>query len=137
MSNYIAFLRVLQSCIGQYRIDAYYQVKISHKIYILTWNLLVYLIRAWERVFSWAVNGQYLFAWNVKCLILVPWNVICSQYSREAWLSIKMLREMRIKDVCFVNCDFASMFISIYFIIFIIDMIRDNQFIWSHSIAQE
>jgi hypothetical protein len=39
----------------------------------------------------------------------------------------KKLREMRIKDVCFVNCDFA-LFISIYFIIVIIDMIRDNQF---------
>jgi hypothetical protein len=39
---------------------------------------------------------------------------------------IKMLREMRIKDVCFVNCDFA-LFISIYFIIVIINMIRDNQ----------
>jgi hypothetical protein len=57
-------------------------------------------------------------------------------YSREAWLSIKMLREMRIKDVCFVNCDFV-LFISIYFIIVIIDMIRDNQFISSHSIAQD
>jgi hypothetical protein len=33
---------------------------------------------------------------------------------------------MRIKDVCFVNCDFA-LFISIYFIIVIINMIRDNQ----------
>jgi hypothetical protein len=57
-------------------------------------------------------------------------------YSREEWLSIQMLREMRIKDVCFVNCDFA-LFIPIYFIIVIIDMIRDNQFICSHSIAQE
>jgi hypothetical protein len=37
-----------------------------------------------------------------------------------------MLREMRIKDVCFVNCDFA-LFISIYFIIVIINMIGDNQ----------
>ena len=37
-----------------------------------------------------------------------------------------MLREMRIKDVCFVNCDFA-LFISIYFIIVIINVIRDNQ----------
>jgi hypothetical protein len=37
-----------------------------------------------------------------------------------------MLGEMRIKDVCFVNCDFA-LFISIYFIIVIINMIRDNQ----------
>jgi hypothetical protein len=37
-----------------------------------------------------------------------------------------MLREMRIKDVCFVNCDFA-LFTSIYFIIVIINMIRDNQ----------
>ena len=33
---------------------------------------------------------------------------------------------MRIKDVCFVNCDFA-LFISIYFIIVIVNMIRDNQ----------
>ena len=51
-------------------------------------------------------------------------------YNCEAWLSIKMLREMRIKDVCFVNCDFA-LFISIYFIIVIINMIpvHDNQFI--------
>jgi hypothetical protein len=57
-------------------------------------------------------------------------------YSREAWLSIKMFREMRIKDVCFVNSDFA-LFISIYFIIVIINMICDNQFIWSHSVAQE
>jgi hypothetical protein len=48
-------------------------------------------------------------------------------------LSIKMLREMRIKDVCFVNCDFA-MFISIYFIIVIIDMIRDNQLIYMISL---
>ena len=39
-----------------------------------------------------------------------------------------MLREMRIKDVCFMNCDF-TLFISIYFIIVIINMIRDNQFI--------
>jgi hypothetical protein len=39
---------------------------------------------------------------------------------------IKMLREMRIKDVCFVNCDFA-LFISIHIIIVIINMIRDNQ----------
>jgi peptidoglycan hydrolase CwlO-like protein len=38
----------------------------------------------------------------------------------------KMLREMRIKDVRFLNCDFA-LFISIYFIIVIINMIRDNQ----------
>jgi hypothetical protein len=37
-----------------------------------------------------------------------------------------MIREMRIKDVCFANCDFA-LFISIYFIIVIINMIRDNQ----------
>jgi hypothetical protein len=36
----------------------------------------------------------------------------------------KMLCEMRIKDVCFVNCDFA-LFISIYFIIVLIDMIID------------
>ena len=43
-------------------------------------------------------------------------------------MSIKMLREMRIKDACFVNCDFA-MFISIYFITVITDMIRDNQFL--------
>jgi hypothetical protein len=41
-------------------------------------------------------------------------------------LLIKILREMRIKDVCFVNCDFA-LFISIYFIIVIINIIRDNQ----------
>jgi hypothetical protein len=33
---------------------------------------------------------------------------------------------MRIKDVCFVNCD-STLFISIYFIIVIINMIRDNQ----------
>jgi hypothetical protein len=38
-------------------------------------------------------------------------------YNREAWLSIKMLREMRIKDVCFVNSDFA-LFISIYILHF-------------------
>ena len=37
-----------------------------------------------------------------------------------------MLREMRIEDVCFVNCNFA-LFISIYFIIVIINMTRDNQ----------
>ena len=59
-------------------------------------------------------------------------------YSRdEAWLSIKMLREMGIKDVFFVNCDFA-LFISIYFIIVIMDIIRDNNlYDRSHSIAQE
>jgi hypothetical protein len=43
---------------------------------------------------------------------------------------------MGIKDVCFVNCDFA-LFISIYFIIVIMDTMRGNQYIWSHSIAQE
>jgi hypothetical protein len=37
-----------------------------------------------------------------------------------------MLREMRIEDVYFVNCDFA-LFISINFIIVIINMISDNQ----------
>jgi hypothetical protein len=58
-------------------------------------------------------------------------------YSREALLSIKMLREMGIKDVCFVNFDFA-LFISIYFIIVIMDVIRDyNLYDRSHSIAQE
>ena len=45
--------------------------------------------------------------------------------------------EMGIKDVCFVNCDFA-LFISIYFIIVIMDIIRDNNlYDRSHSIAQE
>ena len=74
--------------------------------------------RGWERVFLWAVNGQYLFA-------------------REGWLSIQMLREMRIKDVCFVNCDF-TLFISIYFRIVIIDIIcYNNLYDRSHSIAQE
>ena len=34
-----------------------------------------------------------------------------------------------IKDVSFVNCDFA-LFIAIYFITIIINMIRDNQFIY-------
>jgi hypothetical protein len=37
-----------------------------------------------------------------------------------------MFREMRIKDACFVNCDFTS-FILICFIRVIINMIRDNQ----------
>jgi hypothetical protein len=45
----------------------------------------------------------------------------------------RLLREMRINDVCLVNCDFA-LFISIYFIIVIIDMICDNQFIGFHLI---
>ena len=44
-----------------------------------------------------------------------------------------MLREMGIKDVCFVNCDFA-LFISIYFIIVIIDIIRDNNLSGSISL---
>jgi hypothetical protein len=74
-----------------------------------------------------------------KGYIREPWMVnICSCemldfsvvkcdffYSGEAWLSIKMLRELRIKDVCFVNCDFV-LFISIYFIMVTIDIIRDN-----------
>jgi hypothetical protein len=36
---------------------------------------------------------------------------------------------MRIKDVSFVNCDLA-LFIAVYFITIIINMIRDNQFIY-------
>jgi hypothetical protein len=53
-------------------------------------------------------------------------------------MSIKMLREMGIKDICFVNCGFA-LFISIYFITVIMDIIRDNNLYdeRSHSIAQE
>ena len=43
-----------------------------------------------------------------------------------------IVREMRIKDVCFVNCDFA-LFISIYFIIVIIHMIRDNDLTRLHK----
>jgi hypothetical protein len=52
------------------------------------------------------------------------WSIFCSRkmldqfsvvkcdlfYSREAGLSIKMLREMRIKDVCFVNCVLLCLF---------------------------
>jgi hypothetical protein len=82
------------------------------------------------------VSREWSILVRVKCLILVSWNVICSTAVRRDRLLIKMLREMRIKDVCFVNCDFA-LFFSIYFIIVIINMIRDNQFISSHSIAQE
>jgi hypothetical protein len=83
------------------------------------------------------VSREWSIFVRVKCEMLDFSVVKCDLfYSREAWLLIKTLREMRLKDVCFVNCDFA-LFISIYFIIVIINMIRDNQFIWSHSIAQE
>jgi hypothetical protein len=57
------------------------------------------------------VNGQHFSV--LKCDLF---------YSRDMRLSIKMLHEMKIKDVCFVNCDFA-LFILIYFIIAIIDII--------------
>jgi hypothetical protein len=75
------------------------------------------------------VSREWSIFVRVKCEMLDFSVVKCDLfYSREAWLLIKMLREMRIKDVRFVNCDFA-LFISIYFIIV--------KFIWSHSIAQE
>jgi hypothetical protein len=65
---------------------------------------------AWERVFSWAVNDQYLFAWNGKCLILVSWNVICFTAMRRdcRWkFSVKWELRMSVSwtVICFVYFD--------------------------------
>jgi hypothetical protein len=66
------------------------------------------------------------FLWcKISKILLVDFSVVkCDLfYSREVY---KLLIKMRIKDVCFVNCDFAS-FILFHFIIVTINMIRDNQ----------
>jgi hypothetical protein len=75
----------------------------------------------WNKLLSSCNKVDELNREDGKRYFREPWMVnICSRemldfsvmkcdlfYSREAWLSIKMLRAMSIKDVCFVNCDFA------------------------------
>ena len=65
-------------------------------------------------------KGYFREPWMVNicsCEMLDFGVVKCDLYcSREPWLSIKTLREMRIKNVFVVNCDFV-LFILIYFII--------------------
>jgi hypothetical protein len=74
----------------------------------------------------------------VKCEMLDFSVVKCDLfYSCEACLSIKMLSEMRIKNVCFVNCDFA-LFISIYLMTFLLFCAQSPaELYWIHVIRSD